>query len=84
MELFLQLRLLFLQLCQAVRLFLHLCLTASASASLAGSFFGLAHQHADLLAECVSVGAELIRLRNGGPALGVQVQDFVYQGSLAS
>ena len=82
MELFLQLRLLFLQLCQAVRLFLHLLLDSLGLRQLGGVLFGLAHQHADLLAECVSVGAELIRLRNGGPALGVQVQDFVYQGKL--
>ena len=82
LDLGLQLGLLGLQLLQAVSLGRDLLLDFLGLGSLGGVFLGLAHQHADLLAECVSVGAELIRLRNGGPALGVQVQDFVYQGKL--
>ena len=78
----LQFRLLLFQLRQTVRLLLHLGLDGLGLGQLAGVLLGLAHQHADLLAEGIAVGAQLVCLRNGGPALGVQVNDLVHQGQL--
>ena len=78
-----QLRLLLLQLRQAVRLLLHLGLDGLGLRQLAGVLLGLAHQHADLLGEGVAVGAQLVGLGNGGAALGVQFDDLVHQGQLA-
>jgi hypothetical protein len=43
---------------------------------------GLAHQHADLFGQLVAAGPELIGLRDGGAAPGVQVDDLVHQGQL--
>ena len=83
-ELLVQLRLQLLQLRQAVRLLLDLGLHGLGLFQLAGVLFGLAHQHADLLAQLIPVGAELICLRNGSPAPGIQLQDLIHQGSLAS
>ena len=82
-ELRFQLVFLLLKLGQAVRLFLHLGLDGLGLLELGGVLFGLAHEHADLLGEGVAVGAELVRLGDGGAALGVQVDDLVHQGELA-
>ena len=82
MQLGLQLRLLLLQLRQAVRLLLDLGLDGLGLLQLGGILLGLAHQHADLLAQLIPVGAELVCLRNSRPAFGVQIQHFVHQGQL--
>ena len=49
---------------------------------LAGVLLGLTHQHADLLAQAVAVGTELVRLLNVGPALAVQLDDLIHQRQL--
>ncbi len=54
---------------------------ASASSSLLGSFFGLSHQHTDLLAQRVAL-AQLARLGDGGALLLVQLQYLVHEGEL--
>ena len=78
----LQLRLLLFQLRQAVCLLLHLGLDGLCLLKLAGILLGLAHQHADLLGDGIAVGAQLIRLGDGGTALGVQFDDLIHQGQL--
>ena len=82
MEFCLQLILQLFQLCQAVGLFFDLLFDCLGLLELCGVFFGLAHQHADLFGETVPGGAQLIRLGDGGPASGVQVDGLVDQGEL--
>ena len=82
MELFLQLRLLFLQLCQAVRLFLHLLLDSLGLRQLGGVLLGLPHQYAHLLALGVAGGAQFLGLLDGAAVLCVQLQHLIYQREL--
>ena len=49
---------------------------------LRGVLFGLAHQHAYLLAQAVAVRAQLVRLCNRRAAFGIQRDDLVHQGQL--
>ena len=81
-NLVLQLVLQLFQLCQPGGLVGDLFLHRLRLRQLGRILLGLSHQHADLLAELVPVRPELVCLRNGGAALGVQINDLIYQRQL--
>jgi hypothetical protein len=81
-ELRVQLALLALQLRQALGVGGDLGLGRVGLRLLGRVLLGLAHQHADLFGQLVAAGPELIGLRDGGAAPGVQVDDLVHQGQL--
>ena len=81
-ELGVQLGLLLFQGRQALCLIGDLLFDGLGLCQLGGVLLGLAHQHAHLLGQPVPVGAELVRLGNGGAALAVQLDDLVHQRQL--
>ena len=78
----LQLALFCLQLSQTVSVFLHFFLHSLSLSQLAGVFFGLTHEHTDLLGQGIARGTQLLCLLNGSAQLLVQSNDLVYQRQL--
>ena len=78
----LELRFAGFQLLEAVGLGRDLRLDGFGFGRLRGVLLGLAHQHTDLLAELVAVGAQAVGFADCGAILRIKRDDFIYKGKL--
>ena len=78
----LELRFASFQLLEAVGLGRDLRLDGFGFGRLRGILLGLAHQHTDLLAELVAVGAQAVGFADCGAILRIKRDDFIYKGKL--